>query len=479
MSGKAFTQTIYIDALALVSQKKSGVGLTLEQIVKNLQLQKGGRKYTIYLVVPLAKARYLRKYLGSNVKTKTIYLPARLMEVLLRLGLFPPADWFLGRGIYLFPNYRNWPLWRSKSLTYIYDLGFLLFPETVQPKNQKYLRRYINRWVWRTDKLVTISHQVMGEIEKHLNVPYNMIEVIYCGVDKSLFYRRTASEIATIKKKYNINFENYFLFVGNIEPRKNLIKLLEAYEKLPDRLRKTYGLVIVGSEGWLNQEFYTRLAQAQADSEKVLKVAQYVKNEDLPALYSGAAALVQPAVYEGFGITPLEAMACETPVAVSDVPAIREVVQTAGCYFDPSSSDSIARALVKVAKNEALRRTLIGEGKKRAEELTWAKTARQLISVIETEIAKGPRNKPVIMRLKALHNRADQKIRAALGEKPYDAYRPRGAKTKQELKQIISQDFAYEQPTLLQIFLLATYLRTKHLLAIPIKKTYRMARSFR
>src|SRR4030081_2051898 len=140
MRTRQFPRSIYIDALALVPAHKSGVGLTLQQtlmsLLKNAAIADG---YTIYLVVPLGKAKYLSNYVGPNVKIKTICLPAPVLEVFLRFKLFPPADWLLGTGTYIFPNYRNWPLWRSRSLTYLYDVGFVRFPEMVQPKNQKYL----------------------------------------------------------------------------------------------------------------------------------------------------------------------------------------------------------------------------------------------------------------------------------------------------------------------------------------------------
>ena len=466
-------QTIYIDALALVPARKSGVGLTLEQTLKHLS----AKPVDIRLVVPLGKAKYLASYLGPNVRTKTIYLPARLLEALLRLKLFPPVDWLLGYGVYIFPNYRNWPVWRSRSLTYIYDVGFIKFPETVQPKNQKYLSRYVTRWVSRTDRIVTITNQVRDEIEKELNQPYAKIAVVYCGVDSSLFYKRNAAKIAAAKEKYGLDFKDYLLFVGNIEPRKNLLNLLEAYEKLPAALQQKYGLVLVGGDGWLNDEFNQRLTLMQQSGKKVIKLNEYVKTEDLPALYSGATLLVHPAVYEGFGITTLEAMACETPVVASDIPAIREVVQAAAFYFDPFDVRSLRDAIIQGITDNQARAAHILEGKKRAEELTWEQSAADLYEVIAGEFKKGPHKRPILSRLKSLYLSGDIETRKLLGDKALSPYRPQPATSLNELRTTMYDDFLKEQPSFAQELLLKIYLFTKHFLAQILKRTYQGIRS--
>lgn len=158
---RTHTKRLYIDALALVPDRKSGVGQTLEQTLENLSLiPEFTTEWTAYLVVPLGKAKYLKKYEKTNISIKTICLPARILDVLLRFGVLPPLDIFIGKGVYLFPNYRNWPLWRSRSMTYVYDIGFVLFPETIQPKNRSYLATNIKKWISRTDTVITITNQV-------------------------------------------------------------------------------------------------------------------------------------------------------------------------------------------------------------------------------------------------------------------------------------------------------------------------------
>lgn len=479
MSAQQLPKAIYIDALALVPARKSGVGLSFEETLKNLVVRPEIMSdYQIYLVVPLGKAKYLQAYLGNGIHTKTIYLPARLLELLLRIKLFPPVDWLLGSGVYVFPNYRNWPLWRSRSLTYVYDVGFVRFPDTVQPKNRHYLQRYMRRWVSRADKVITITNRLKHEVERYLHLPPAKIAVVYCGVDTKLFFKRSANEIASVRDKYNIPYERYLLFVGNIEPRKNLVALLEAYMQLPEKTRQEYGLVLVGGDGWLSEAFYERLQQLQAAGAQILKVASYVETADLPALYSGATALVHPAVYEGFGITPLEAMACETPVIVADIDAIREVVQDTGYYFDPYSSTSITAAIKQMLQDSPDKlKQRIKTGANRAAELSWNQSAEQLSDLIIEQHGQGSEQKPLLKRLKYRYEGIDRGIRSLLGEKAQEPYRPAEAHTNAELQKIIIADFLREQPSHLQALLLGGYLRAKHVAATSLRVLLRMARA--
>lgn len=475
LASKELPQAIYIDALALVPERKSGVGATLEYTLDRLsslpELTK--KNYTIYLVVPLGKARHLKPYIRTNIKIRTIYLPARFLEVLLRTRLLPPVDWVLGKGVYVFPNYRNWPLWSSRSITYIYDIGFIRFPSTVAPKNLKYLKKYSGLWVSRADKVIAITEYLKGEIERYLHVPITKIETVYCGVDTALFYKRTVLEAERVKKKYGIPDGKYLLFVGNLEPRKNLAKLIDAYQKLPEPLQREYSLVVVGGDGWLNDTFYKKLDEARQQGLPIIKVDEYVPTSDLPALYSGASALVHPAVYEGFGITPLEAMACETPVVVSDIEAIREVVREDGYYCDPSSTDSLIDAIEKCLKDKKNRQQTVQDGKKRASEYSWNAAAAQLYAVIEGQFTSGPVSHPFLRKSKDLYVKLDKNVRKLLGEHDFPAYRPKTAFSERELEKFIIADFMKEQPSRAQVHLLRGYVWSRHVLSLALRRVYR------
>lgn len=472
MSGTTAKKNIYIDALALVPTKKSGIGYSLEQtLIQMSNLPNFNDTYHIHLVVPLGKAKYLKRYCNQGITTKTIGLPARGLEILARLNILPPIDWFIGRGIYIFPNYRNWPVWSSRSLTYVYDIGYILVPHTVQPKNRRYLQKYSKRWMARTDRVITITNQVKEEIEKNLDISYTKISVVYCGVDLTVFYRRSAKETTETKAKYNIPYDKYILFVGNIEPRKNLSTLLDAYEKLPTTVRDRYGLVIVGGDGWLNESFNERISTMRREGKQVLKIQKYVVTEDLPALYSGATALVHPAVYEGFGIPPLEAMACEIPTIVSDIPAIREVLQDNTTYFNPYNAQSLTDVLTSLLSDNNLHKTDIKKAKHHAMQLSWTESAKELAMIIEEESQRQiTQPSPFVKHLKITYVRTDRLIRSILGEKTLQPYRPKTTDNVQELRTIVYNDFLKEQPSHAQSTLLEMYRACKLVAASTIRR---------
>jgi glycosyltransferase involved in cell wall biosynthesis len=408
---------LFIDALALVPERKSGVGQTLEQTFESLSsISSFADNWEVYLVVPLGKAKHLKKYKKANVGIKTIYLPSRLMSALLKLRIMPPLDIFVGKGVFLFPNYRNWPLLYSRSLTYVYDIGFILYPETVKPNNRSYLRKNIKKWIARTDVVITITNQVKIEIERYLHTGREKIRVIYCGVDVSTFYHRDNTEIDKAKLKYNVTSKNYILFVGNIEPRKNISVLIDAYESLPKALQNRYGLVIVGGDGWLNEDVVSRIDNAHVSGLNIYRVKKYVSNKDLPAIYSGASVLVHPAIYEGFGMTPLEAMACNTPILVSEIGALKEVFQDSAAYFNPHDVKQLTKELVQI-----LSKNRIGlSSELRVRELSWENTAKDLFISIK-------------LFTKTIFSRVDKWITSFLTAKDNDESDLRQAKDSQEL----------------------------------------------
>lgn len=459
---RALPKRIYIDALALVPDKKSGIGFTVQQTLAALAKLEELQDWEIYLIAPFGKAKYLKQYAVSpNVYIKSFLLPARGIELLMRTRLLPPIDWVMGRGIYIFPNYRNLPVWRSRSLTYMYDASFIVHPHTGHLKNQRYFSRYIKLWTARTDRIITISEQMRTEIEQYLNVYPPKIAVVPCGVDRQYFTRTTPAEVTAAKQKYGIPYENYLLYVGNIEPRKNLLTLLEAYEQLPARIRSSYGLVFVGGDGWLNEDFYSRLQTMQAKGCAIMKVTQFVASEDLPALYSGAALLVQPAIYEGFGMTPLEAMACGAPVAVSDIPAVHEVVGEAGHYFDASQSVALGRMIERVLAGEDDTAHKIRIGLKRSDQLSWQNSAQKLYTVIHQEWKVGPQAHPLLTRAVAVYRHLDGIMLRLAGIRHYPKYQLPKNQNECALRQQLYDDFLSEQPSRAQSVLLKVYVRSK------------------
>lgn len=377
--------TIFIDSLSIVPDRMSGVGHNTLELIKALDsLIDEDSDKELCLVVPLWKRKSLiRHNFSSRVQIKTIPLPARVMDMLVRMRVMPPLDVLLGRGDYLFPNYRNWPLRNSKSYTYIHDAVFMSHPEFVQPKNLKYLTKYIPLFIERTDTILTLSEFSKSEIKKYFKVPDSKISIVYCGIDTSVFYKRDDSEIKKIKQKYDITSDPYVLYLGNIEPRKNLTRLIKAFDMLEEPIKQKYSLLIVGGDGWLNESVDRDIATAQQKGTKILKPTAYIVDEDLPALISGAVLLAHPALYEGFGISPLQAMACEVPVITSNSTSLPEVVADAALQVDPLDTEAIADSISMLLKDKRLEEKLGQMGRDRAYEFSWTESAKKIVNVMD------------------------------------------------------------------------------------------------
>jgi glycosyltransferase involved in cell wall biosynthesis len=209
--------------------------------------------------------------------------------------------------------------------------------------------------------------------------------IIYPAVDTIRFFKSSDIEIEKIKKKYEIPGK-YILFVGNIEPRKNIAGIVNAYGKLRGDLLTENCLVIVGGSGWLNDEILRLIAKYRSDGYRILLPKTFVGNDDLPALYSGASLFLFPSHYEGFGLPLLEAMACETPTLTSRCSSLPEVAGDAAYYADPNTPEMIARGIGEILTDEGLKKSLIEKGLKRVRRFTWEKSAREFHDIVLNSI---------------------------------------------------------------------------------------------
>lgn len=378
---------IYVESIPLVEDRPSGVAHSLAglvtELVNNPEFQEG---YEVVLVAPKRALHKIDKWPGlKGCKRKGLPFRMRILNGLMKFHLLPPMDLFLGRGVYLFGNFKNWPVSkRSTSLTYIHDICFALYPQFVAPKNQRMLIKNVPKFIKQTDYVITVSEQSRREIIDYYRVAPEKVLSLYNGVNTELFRPYADDEVAQAKKRYGVEGE-YFLFLSNIEPRKNLGRLVEAFEQMP----KDYTLLIVGGSGWLNEEVYARIDRARADGVKIVKPHVFVPDEDVALLLSGAEALVHPAIHEGFGMTPAEALAAGIPVVASDIPVMHEVLSDTAIYCDPSSTDSILAAMKQaVDMTDQERAALREKGMLRVRDFSWAATARKLATFLASKEAR-------------------------------------------------------------------------------------------
>ena len=209
-------------------------------------------------------------------------------------------------------------------------------------------------------------------------MPGDRLTTIHLGIDHDLYKGLSSPELASLRTAYALP-ERFILFVGSIEPRKNLKKLLLAYRDLDPHLRKNFKLLLAGFKGWENEEIMALIAELEKD----VRYLGYVPAEELGRLYNLASLFVYPSLYEGFGLPPLEAMACGCPVVVSQAASLPEVCGEAAHYVDPQDVESIGAGIEKVLGDDAYRKNLIAKGLARAEQFTWEKSAREHLRLFE------------------------------------------------------------------------------------------------
>jgi glycosyltransferase involved in cell wall biosynthesis len=259
----------------------------------------------------------------------------------------------------------------------LHDLIFLFHPETHKPLNRWFLTLMMPRFLRAADAVIAVSECTKRDAIRFYGIPEEKITVIYEGVNPR-FRPASPEAIAAVRARYNLP-EHFILYVGTIEPRKNLTALLEAFHHL--LATHDLRLVFVGKKGWLYEGFFRRLRELGLEDRVIF--TGYVPDEDLPAIYSVADLFVFPSLYEGFGLPVLEAMACGVPVICSNTSSLPEVAGDAALLVDPTDVRALAGAMERALRDEAFRVTLRARGIERAQRFTWARAAQETMQVYE------------------------------------------------------------------------------------------------
>ncbi len=257
----------------------------------------------------------------------------------------------------------------------VYDLSFVYYPEYFRPANRLYLRLMTGLSCRRARRVIAISENTARDVKAALGVPAARIDVAAPGVDTRFFEPIPDEALARFRAARELP-PRFLLFLGTLEPRKNLVTLLRAYAALPDKAVK---LVLAGGKGWLYDETF-RAIESLGLSGDVLTPG-YIPDEELPLWYRAAEAFVYPSVYEGFGLPLLEAMASGTPVLAADTSSLPEAVGDAGMLVPPTDVNSWTESLAHAVSSVAWREEAGARGPARARAFTWARTAEQTAAI--------------------------------------------------------------------------------------------------
>lgn len=315
------------------------------------------------------KVRRVKMITPPHNRFEQITLPMELLRI--------PTD--LLHSPDFIPPFR----YRPRSVITIHDLAFLRFPHLLTAESARYYGQ-VDEAVKRADQIIAVSHSTKQDILNLLDVDPEKITVVYSAAAPEC---RPLTEIEKQDRRRQRGFpERFILFVGTLEPRKNLPTLLEAFPRIWREHR--IPLVVVGGKGWLYERVFMTLDRLRL-TEKQVHMVGAVSSQQLADYYGCATCLVMPSLYEGFGLPALEAMACGTPVVVSNVSSLPEIVGDSGLQVNPEDVDGLAETLIRLLADEKLSRRLGEMAIRRAATFSWERTARETLAVYQRAVGVG------------------------------------------------------------------------------------------
>ena len=301
---------------------------------------------------------------------------------------WPPVAWFTGGPLALFhaTDFALPPHGAQRSVLTIHDLAFVHYPEVAMPSLHRYLNVVVPRSVRRADYIIADSHSTARDLESLWGVEQTRLAVVQGGVDHTHFRPNTDPvRHAEVRHRYAVGDGPFILAVSRLEPRKNHVRLIQAYARARAQARIPHRLVIGGRKGWLYDEIFAEVTNLGL--QDAVSFPGFIADEDLPVLYSAADFVAYPSLYEGFGLPIIEALACGAPVLTADNSCLPEAGGPGALYVNALDVDQIAAAIVRLADDVPLRAQLAHAGLQHATQFTWQRSARQLIAAYHAALS--------------------------------------------------------------------------------------------
>jgi len=371
MSNSSLPMQIAIDAHQ-IGGRRTGTETYVYNLVKYLALlEPDGDKYAVYL-----SSRQRVEGLESNPSFEGRSIPSSITPV--RYAFFYPLQsWIKGFDVF-HAQLSLPPLLRSRSVLTVYDLCYERFPEFFHRRIRAQMKLLVPWSCRRADHIITISESSKRDLVEIYRLDPKRITVTYPGPTENCKPMDAGQAKDRLREAYGIEVP-FILYVGNLEPRKNLSRLLEAFAHLKRKELVVHKLVIVGQKAWLYDGIFETIRNHSLAGEVIL--TGYIPANDLPLFYNAASLMILPSLFEGFGLPVVEAMACGTPVITSLGSSLEEIAGDAALLVDPYSVSSIATAMEKVANNPGLQRDLRNAALARAARFSFRRMAEQTRSV--------------------------------------------------------------------------------------------------
>lgn len=392
-----------------IGKQRTGDEVYFFNLVKNLAAIDKENEYYLYIDRDSKKDEDLKREiekleLGNNFKIIFINSPNRfwwnlwaLPNYLKKNPVYPVRNiqpdslnthlTQISNGVDIFHTQYIAPFWlpkKTKLVLTIHDISFNFFPRYIKKSDLFFLKTLLPRSIKRADKIVTVSESEKKNIIDFYKIPPEKVEFTYNGVDFERFNRSYSDEEKErIREKYNLP-EKFILYIGTLQPRKNIPALIEAFNIFSEKYnQKNLKLVLAGNRKARNfDKRIDKLIERYQLQGKII-FPGWIDEDDKPILLQSARCFVFPSLYEGFGIPIIEAMAAGTPVVCSDIPALREIGESAALFCDPKNSQEFAENISKILTDTDLRKELVEKGKNNASKYSWQKTAEKTLAIYE------------------------------------------------------------------------------------------------
>lgn len=345
--------SVYTQNLLSFFHKKANKKLHFEVYLRNTPIQS----------MPSENNYFKYKIIKGKILWSQLFLPLNLLFEKRKDVFFSPAHYI--------PRFS-----RTASVVTIHDLSFHYYPDDFLKRDLFKLINWTKYSIKKAKKIIAVSQSTKRDIIKFYDVPEDKIQVIYNGFEKNITKLKVDKKIIKKVKK-----APYILYVGTLQPRKNLPTLIDSFSEFV-KTNPAFKLIITGKKGWLYKNIFNKISNLKLENKVIF--TDFVSDATLKELYKNAFCLVLPSFYEGFGIPVLEAISHGCPVISSDKSSLTEIGGNAALYFDPKDSEQLISQLNNLKNHTDLRNTLINNGKERIKLFSWKKCAKETLALLKS-----------------------------------------------------------------------------------------------
>jgi glycosyltransferase involved in cell wall biosynthesis len=375
---------VLFEAGPMLDGRKTGVGYYVSQMIGSLNNAHSNELDIVGYYFNFLNRRDNLTSQYKHIRFRRIsFIPGKVLSICRRLGFQPFLELFVREraDAVIFTNYVSLPQLRKKiTVLVVYDLGFLDVPEFTQSQNLKYLLKFCPPSILKADIIITISEFTKERLEYYFpNLKANIIVTHIPPAEVLL----KPTELSDNLSKKGINKKSYILYLGTIEPRKNLETLIAAYSKLRPELKSKYSLVLAGGKGWKDKAIIDAISKEREKGANIIETG-YISEDEKNALYSNASCFVLPSHYEGFGMPLLEAMKYDLPTLASDIPVFREIAGGASLFFNKNSSQDLAEKISFILTDQKLKKKLSSKAKNHLNNFSWQDNTSKIFETLRS-----------------------------------------------------------------------------------------------